>query len=147
MLVGSVHEDLGDTLADTRTPLINLSAAVEEIDSFNDDDVLTGLGNLIIGYNDANESERTGSHPLVHGTGNAYTRHNSIVTGYSNTASGAMSTVLGGLGHEASGLSTAIISGGQSTADDGGSVILGGCETSHDPRAGGVSLHSTPPRE
>lgn len=87
-----------------------------------------GLGNLIIGYNEANgQSERTGSHNLVVGTGQDYTSfggalagadnairapYASALAGQLNTVSGAWSSVAGGFQNMAQGTHSAI-NGGQ----------------------------------
>jgi hypothetical protein len=97
-------------------------------------EILTGLGNLIVGYNRRRLSRgqepdefRTGSHNLVVGEFHSYTsfagfvagRRNritgaeaSVTGGHFNTASGHLSTVTGGNGNMASG-NAASVSGGQ----------------------------------
>ena len=51
----------------------------------NDDGDLTGLGNLIIGYNDSDGTEdRTGSHNLIVGDGHDWTSYGSTVLGKEN---------------------------------------------------------------
>ena len=102
---------------------------------------LTGLGNLIIGYNEdpANPAlplsgtplgpgDRGGSHNLVIGRGHTFTKAAfgglvvgevnkisnsgaSILGGGNNTASGVASVVLGGIGNTASGVASSILGG------------------------------------
>jgi hypothetical protein len=95
-------------------------------------EILTGLGNLIIGYNErfpnpTNVGDRTGSHNLVIGDFHRYNSFGgfvagdanritgggaSVIGGTNNTASGWFSSVSGGHLNEASGV-TASVSGGQ----------------------------------
>jgi hypothetical protein len=69
-----------------------------------------GLGNLILGYNEAdscpNNCTRSGSHNLVVGTSHAYPSSGGFVAGQSNTLSGAFATVAGGYMNEARGLTS-----------------------------------------
>ncbi len=68
--------------------------------------VATGLGNLIIGYNEVptgdttwlNSGDRGASHMLIMGRNNKYTNHSfgGIVTGWGNTVNGNDSLILGG---------------------------------------------------
>jgi hypothetical protein len=67
----------------------------------------TGLGNLIIGYNEPPEAGdaatlRAGSHCLVLGTHNSYVSCVGIVTGDSNNLTGLCASVLGGSYNSAS---------------------------------------------
>ena len=102
---------------------------------------LTGLGNLIIGYNEdpadpalrlsgtpLSPGDRGGSHNLVIGRGHTFTKaafgglvvgevnkisnsEASILGGGNNTASGVASVVLGGIGNTASGVASSILGG------------------------------------
>lgn len=85
---------------------------------------LTGLGNLIVGYNelpnpilvpDIGPCDRalTGSHNIVGGTGNVVGSYGGFVAGQRNCLSGAYATVLGGNQNEASGQSSTILGGFQ----------------------------------
>ena len=72
---------------------------------------LTGLGNVIIGYNDLQgqgsngpRDFRTGSHNLVLGDQNNYTSFGGLVAGSYNTISAPYATVTGGSFNTASGL-------------------------------------------
>lgn len=59
-----------------------------------------GLGNLLIGYNedtDTNAEQRTGSHMLVVGRDNSYTRYGGLVVGVQNEAAGDWSSAIGSL--------------------------------------------------
>lgn len=57
---------------------------------------LTGLGNLIVGYNEGNVS-RVGSHNLVVGPSHAFTSTGGVVFGENNSISAKSAAVLGGL--------------------------------------------------
>lgn len=95
-----------------------------------DNGTSTGLGNLIVGYNegppapalsaDPNNS-RTGSHNIVGGTLNAFTSSGGIVLGSGNWTQSIYSSVLGGEMNRAQGLTSSILGGmnhSTSTADD-----------------------------
>lgn len=81
--------------------------------STNDGGTLTGLGNLIVGYNEGPHPSggRTGSHNIVGGTLNAFTSSGGLVMGTQNWINGSHATILGG---------------GRNTADGFWSSILGG---------------------
>ena len=66
---------------------------------------VNGLGNLIVGYNEARGAgdDRTGSHNLIIGSQNNYASFGGLVAGYLNTVSGTYSSVSGGNGNTASG--------------------------------------------
>lgn len=56
-----------------------------------------GLGNLIVGYDEADESsEKTGSHNLIAGTENSYTSYGGVVFGLHNVIAGPFASALGG---------------------------------------------------
>jgi len=73
----------------------------------------SGLGNLIVGYNeDLYESPRTGSHNVVVGTGHGYSSWGGFVAGFGNTVSGPCASVSGGAENTAGGFASSV-SGGQ----------------------------------
>jgi hypothetical protein len=95
-------------------------------------DCPNGLGNLIVGYNEsrepfgAGEDIRTGSHNVVVGLGQNFSRFGGLVVGRFNEISGDFAEVSGGAGNTASG-GTAAVSGGQfNTASGGGSAAVSG---------------------
>jgi len=112
-----------------------------------DGKALTGLGNLVIGYNEERPSRRKksgkgrgGSHNLIVGDRHQYTSYGGLVAGEINTisrpgatvvggkrniASGHFSSVTGGSGNQASGSSTSI-SGGQNNQVNGQSSSISG---------------------
>jgi len=64
--------------------------------STNDGCSLTGLGNLIVGYDGSSGDTKSGSHNLVVGTDHSYTSYAGAVFGFDNTISAAYATVTGG---------------------------------------------------
>lgn len=84
-------------------------------------DDVNGLGNLIVGYNkpreEADPSERNGSHNIIVGDEHTYTSYGGFVAGLSNSISGAYSTVSGGLRNVASGDYSAVSGGHFKTAE------------------------------
>jgi len=99
---------------------------------FTDDaDHPTGLGNLIIGYDEPpgglTNIERGGSHNLVVGRYNRFTQaaFGGFVAGQLNTISNKETSVTGGANNTASGL-FASVSGGQSNIASGGQASVSG---------------------
>jgi hypothetical protein len=90
----------------------------------------TGLGNLIIGYNENATGgvalNRLGSHNLVGGQMNSFSSSGGFVFGSNNTVSGRFATVFGGERNVASGLNSSILGGGQNTASGPYSTVYGG---------------------
>lgn len=73
-----------------------------------------GLGNLIIGYNEATNCPaggcvRTGSHNLVVGMSNAWTSSGGLVAGEANTIQGTSAVITGGFDNIATGLTSTIV--------------------------------------
>lgn len=83
--------------------------------STGDNGTPTGLGNLIIGYNEGPHpdptSDRNGSHNIVAGTLNAYTATGGIVMGSQNWIQGEFATILGGQNSLAQSLGSSILGG------------------------------------
>lgn len=82
---------------------------------------LTGLGNLIIGYNGfrgGKRDVRTGSRNLVLGDENNYSSYGGMVAGQTNSISGHYASVTGGLVNTASN-SYAMVNGGQNNVASG----------------------------
>lgn len=75
----------------------------------------TGLGNLIIGYNENTTPTptlpRAGSHNLVGGSMNAFSSVGGMVFGLQNTISGQYASVLGGNGNTAAGSNSTVYGG------------------------------------
>jgi hypothetical protein len=110
----------------------------------NDNNTLTGLGNLIVGYNEqqATAVSRTGSHNLIVGGEHSFTRHGGLAVGAGNTldgvsafaagvrnvARGDFSSVTGGAGNQALQIADTVSGGTNNTANAGSSSISGGQE-------------------
>lgn len=88
----------------------------------------TGLGNLVIGYNEQRDTpvSRIGSHNLVVGPGHEYTRYGGLVAGASNTISAEYASVSGGSGNTASGPSSSVSGGYNNTASFWNASVSGG---------------------
>jgi hypothetical protein len=103
----------------------------------------TGLGNLIVGYNEDGgfAVSRTGSHNLVVGTEHSYTsfgglvagqgnsiqgRYNSISGGNSNVTKAFWSSVSGGTFNQALGDYSTVSGGGFNSARNSGATVSGG---------------------
>ena len=89
---------------------------------------LTGLGNLIIGYNEPRftDDARSGSHNLVMGQLNNYTSYGGIVAGHFNVLSGPFSSITGGYANTASGQYTSVSGGTYNTASGQSAAVSGG---------------------
>ena len=75
---------------------------------------MTGVGNLIVGYNGSDSSDlRTGSHNLVVGDKHSYNGHSSIMVGSENDAHGNFIAVVGGIKNTVSEDNGAILGGDQ----------------------------------
>ena len=89
-----------------------------------------GLGNLIVGYqelgNERESDDRTGSHYVVVGQKNNYTRFGGIVSGHSNVASGNFASTLCGRRNKADGSWSTILGGGFNLTSGDQSTVCGG---------------------
>jgi hypothetical protein len=96
-------------------------------------DSLSGLGNLIVGYNDkrpcrgCGPEKRTGSHNLVVGPTHSYSSFGGFVAGSSNEVTGGNASVCGGSDNEARGRS-ASVSGGHGNVASGFTASVSGGE-------------------
>ena len=88
----------------------------------NDGGTLSGLGNLIVGYNETQATPivydvagcdriLTGSHNIVTGSGNLFTSYGGIVVGSNHCITSPNSSILAGDTNEAHGLSSSILGG------------------------------------
>jgi hypothetical protein len=96
---------------------------------------LTGLGNLILGYNEPEPSQnlpvprpvgRTGSHNLVVGSEHGFTSFGGLVAGEVNAVTGAYSSVSGGRNNDASGMLSSVSGGHNNDASGALSSVSGG---------------------
>lgn len=87
-----------------------------------------GLGNVIVGYNEANGRDvtRTGSHNVVVGTGHSYESYGGVVLGKNNTTRGVYASVCGGEGNEAVSPYSVVSGGNQNKASGQWASVLGG---------------------
>jgi hypothetical protein len=88
---------------------------------------LLGLGNLVIGY-DENTSNlsRTGSHNLVVGSDNGFSKYGGFIAGKFNGISGRFASVSGGTRNSASGDFSTVSGGSSNSASGDHSSISGG---------------------
>ncbi len=91
-----------------------------------DTDSSNGAGNLIVGYDEGNSSNKTGSHNVVVGQEHTYTSYGGVVAGRSNEISGNASSVLGGRSNEASGQYAAVSGGRGNQANSNHASVCGG---------------------
>ena len=100
-----------------------------------------GLGNLIVGYNElrddmASPDVRTGSHNIVVGSENNFSRFGGLVVGSVNDLLGEFASVSGGTFNTASGVGSSVSGGAANTASGIGSSVSGGIRnTASGPRA------------
>jgi len=89
---------------------------------------LTGLGNLIIGYNEASSAgeSRTGSHNLVGGSYNSFSSTGGMVFGLRNTLSGQYAAIVSGDTNIASGMNASVLGGNLNNAGGLRSTVYGG---------------------
>jgi len=87
-----------------------------------------GVGNVIIGYNEADSAtnERGGSHNLVLGRYNQYSSFSGIVHGLRNSVLNDESAVIAGSNNLVSGVRSAVMGGDQNTASGNKVVAIGG---------------------
>lgn len=137
---------------------------VQIVNGLGTTDAVNGLGNLTIGYNEtaptptafcstnlyidqANcefrggiwaANQRTGSHNLIVGAGNAYTRHGGLIAGYANSTNAAYASVSGGNYNLARGDHSASSGGYHNRTDNYSSSVSGGAE--NHARAEGSSI-------
>ena len=87
----------------------------------------TGLGNLIVGYNELSPAaDRTTSHNLVVGEYHSYSSFAGFVTGNQNAVTGSNASVCGGADNEASGLFSTVSGGHRNLAIGMVSSVSGG---------------------
>lgn len=85
-----------------------------------------GLGNLVLGYNESEFDDRTGSHNLVVGAYHSYTGFGGLVAGRNNSTDGFGASVVGGFGGQATENYATICGGWYGTAGGQGATVSGG---------------------
>ncbi len=91
----------------------------------------TGLGNLVVGYNEVpvhRDSARTGSHNIILGPGHDFTSVGSAVFGQENSAAGPFSGVSGGYLNNAGGYTSSVSGGAGNVASGVSSSVSGGVD-------------------
>lgn len=90
-------------------------------------DTVNGHGNLIVGYDELGfDTEKTGSHNLVVGTGHGYTSHAGVVFGIQNELEAPHATVTGGRFNAAKGYGASVGGGSENQARGVHSSVSGG---------------------
>jgi len=103
---------------------------------------LSGLGNLIVGYNEDDPYftfTRTGSHNLVVGPYHSYESHGGFVTGFFNTVTGENASVSGGTYNQASGYYSSVSGGAKNIASGNNSSVSGGFDNEASGGASSIS--------
>lgn len=97
--------------------------------SINSAVIPTGLGNLIIGYNESLEpdgADRGGSHNLVIGPRHNYPSVCGMVLGQENSVTGPLAAIIGGLSNHAEGYTSTVSGGYNNTASGWWAAVAGG---------------------
>ncbi|MGM0558203.1 MAG: hypothetical protein ACQEVA_17595 [Myxococcota bacterium] len=89
---------------------------------------VNGLGNLIVGYDEARASgnDKSGSHNIVVGVQHNYSSYGGVVFGRTNAVEGSYATVTGGRSNTASGGSASVTAGLSNTASGTYASVSGG---------------------
>ena len=97
-----------------------------------EDGNLTGLGNVVIGYNEPplrlNPGDRDGSHNLIIGREHRYQNFGGLVAGFNNTLSGPEASVSGGAYNTVSGRVASVSGGRINKALGFGASVCGGLD-------------------
>jgi hypothetical protein len=89
-------------------------------------EAVNGTGNIIIGYDEDNGNDKSGSHNLVVGMNHTYSSYGGIVAGLNNSITGQASSVLGGKYNIASGQRSSVSGGIFNIALGDNSFVSGG---------------------
>lgn len=89
---------------------------------------VNGLGNLIVGYDEARTSgnDKTGSHNVVIGRRHNYSQYGGLVAGNQNSISAPFASVTGGAANTASGMNSSVSGGFENIASGDSSSVSGG---------------------
>ncbi|MHC4220512.1 MAG: hypothetical protein ACYSU7_18895, partial [Planctomycetota bacterium] len=87
---------------------------------------ITGKGNLIVGYDEDNGDEKSGSHNLIIGAFHSYSSYGGLVAGEDNNILAPSASVSGGFGNDASGDFSSVSGGESNTASGNHSSVSGG---------------------
>ena len=110
---------------------------VQIVNGEGETDIVNGVGNLIVGYNEPGSEgpEKSGSHNIVGGSGNAYSSYGGLVVGEDNAIEARYASVSAGRQHVASGVHSSVSGGVNNIAEADGSSVSGG----HKNKATGLS--------
>jgi hypothetical protein len=126
----SLVEDDIDGLAGPHIMIVGANVHVRSgVGATDDGGILSGLGNLIVGYNAPGGfgfPQRAGSHNLVVGDEHDYTSHGGFVAGFSNAITAPCASVSGGHSNLASGMWSSVSGGGTNEASGPTSSVSGG---------------------
>ncbi|MCP4135332.1 MAG: hypothetical protein GY754_30465 [bacterium] len=102
---------------------------------------VNGLGNLVVGYNEArgSGSDKSGSHNIIVGREHNYSSYGGLVAGLGNTIIGKYSSVSGGRYNTASGELSSVSGGWYNTAGGDYSSVSGGNHNTAGGEASSVS--------
>ncbi len=87
---------------------------------------VNGRGNLIVGYDEGDSANKTGSHNIVFGTHATYSSFGGLVGGTNNTIDGQYASAISGTGNQATGDQSVILGASSATASGTGSVVVSG---------------------
>lgn len=102
-----------------------------------------GLGNLIVGYQEprgaGDDNDRTGSHNIIVGAQNNYTKFGGLVAGQGNRCTGPFSSVSGGRFNTASAIGSSVSGGRGNTASHFDASVSGGSDNTASGELSSVS--------
>ncbi len=125
--LSALEEQVPDCLAEESGDAVFTNCDVEIRDGLGSTATQNGKGNLIVGYNEnENSFVRTGSHNIVVGTGNGYSSWGGLVAGRTNQITNEWATVSGGQGNTASGIGASVSGGENNKATSNRASVSGG---------------------
>lgn len=122
-------EDLLENLSVDGDNLVLTGMNLQVVSGSGDTDGdVNGTGNVIIGYDEAddNQDEKSGSHNLVVGRNHSYESYGGIVAGEDNILTGDAASVLGGERNRADGDLAVVVGGRLNEVDGESSVVVAG---------------------
>jgi hypothetical protein len=90
------------------------------------DEEPNGTGNIIVGYDEDEDDDKSGSHYIVVGPGHSYSASGGMVLGVDNASFAVGASVLGGEQNAANQQSSVVVGGRLNQADAAESVVVGG---------------------
>jgi len=115
-------------VVDTATDSVVFSGANVYVQSGSGstDGAVNGLGNLLVGYDEDNGDDKSGSHNLVVGQNHTYTSYGGFVAGGDNAVTERLASVIGGRYNTASGYRTSASGGYHNETSHDYSAAAGG---------------------